>query len=99
MTKTATATKTRKPATVVDLIVRLATIDAAAERKFVGTSQAMVRQRTDALRQMVADGASVAELGVVALEMKNWACFGSLRAIQWLDLQLDRLAEWLSPES
>jgi hypothetical protein len=89
-------TKTRTPATSIDLITRLMTIDATAERKFIGTSQEMVRRRTDALRQLVADGASVAELAAAALEMKSWACLGSMRSIDWLDLQLDRLAAWLS---
>jgi len=78
------------------LLTRLTTIDAGAERKFTADSVAMVAKRTSALRDLVARNVSVDELGAAVVEMKGWACFGSLRSIDWLDRELDKLAAFLA---
>jgi len=79
-----------------NLLTRLTTVDAGAERKFTADSVTSVRKRTDALRALVAQNASVEQVGAAAVEMKSWACFGSLRAIDWLDRELDKLAAFLA---
>lgn len=85
-------------ADIATLLTRLTTIDAAAERKFTAGTQQMVRSRTDRMRQLIGAGASTETLFLAAIDMKGWACFGSLRGITWLDRELDKLASYLEPE-
>lgn len=79
------------------LITRMTTMDAAAERKFNATSVAMVRERTDAVRALLTAGTSLAEIYNAVVEMRGWGCFGSLQAMTWLDRQLDKLTSDLEP--
>lgn len=89
----------RIKANAADLITRLTTIDAAAERKFNATSQEMVSRRTRELRRLIANGTPLTDIYPVVIDMRGWSCVGSFASITWLDTQLDRLAEYLEPES
>jgi len=81
------------------LLTHLTTIDAAAERKFTPASQEMIRMRTDEIRRHIANRKPLDYIYAAVVDMRGWACFGSLRSIGWLDGQLERLAADLEPAS
>lgn len=82
---------------IATLTTRLTTIDAAAERRFNKTSQEMVAARTNRLRQLIGAGADQATLYEAVVDMKGWAYFGGLQSINWLERELNKLADYLEP--
>lgn len=79
-------------ASTQDLLTRLTTIDAAAERRFP-VSADNVKARTDALRAMIGDGCDLAYIRAEAIDMKGWAYLGSGAGMKWLDATWARLVE------
>lgn len=75
-----------------DLLTRLTTIDAAAERRFPISAES-VKTRTDQLRTMIGLGASLSDLRERASELSGYAFMGSGAGMKWLDREWTRLVE------
>jgi hypothetical protein len=75
-----------------DLLTRLTTIDAAAERRFP-ISKESVRLRTDAMRSGVSHGFSLDQLRNEAISCSDYVFMGSGAGMKWMDATWTRLVE------
>lgn len=75
-----------------DLLTRLGTIDAAAERRFP-VSASSVRVRTDFLRELIGKGVDLAHLRDTAVVLRSHPFIGSGAGMKWMDVIWTRLVE------
>lgn len=78
--------------TTQDLLTRLTTLNATAERRFP-ISAAAVAERTITLRDSIGRGWGLEQLREQAIAMKDWGFMGSLAGWKWLDREWARLVE------
>lgn len=79
-------------ANVQDLLTRLTTMDATAERRFPVTAE-HVQAWTDEIRRAIAMGNALGEIRALAIDMKTQPFMGSGAGMKWLDLAWERLVE------
>lgn len=78
--------------TTQDLLTRLTTMEATAERRFP-VSVGSVKARTDLLRALAGQGATVEGVRDTAIALKGHPFLGSRVGMMWLDKTWERLVE------